>query len=153
MADPRGIQHPQRAIALRSPLLWIERATCWTAERPIRLESEICASKSFGVRWMCPLRRSIDDRSWFRWSETGAVASGDSPRRCRSKFRRAHGRGVQCMPQFETKIPDPLRKNMPELLAPGGVRAPAIYVLLLVFITSAPRMPLDAGKGPPHQQA
>jgi hypothetical protein len=135
MADPRGIQHPQRAIALRSPLLWIERATCWTAQRPIGLVSEIGTSKSFGVRWTCPLRWSIDDGGWFRGAK-------DRIRRSLrrlihlggSKFRRAHGRGVQRMPQFKTEIPDPLRHKEPELLAPGSARTPAVGILFLVFI-------------------
>jgi hypothetical protein len=39
------------------------------------------------------------------------------------------------MPQFETEVPDPLREDLPKLLTPGGMRAPAIRILLLIFIT------------------
>jgi hypothetical protein len=38
------------------------------------------------------------------------------------------------MSQFETEVPDPLRQNEPELLAPRGVRTPAGSRLFLVFI-------------------
>src|SRR6266446_4760610 len=139
MADPRSIQHPERAIALWSPFLRIEGAACWTAERPIRLESEIGAGKSFGVRWMCPLRRSIDDGGWFRgskdWIRHRLHRLHRLTHRYRSKFRRAHRRGMQRMSQFEPDIPDPLSENEPELLAPGRVRTPAVGVLFFVFIS------------------
>lgn len=38
------------------------------------------------------------------------------------------------MPQFNAKVPDPLGKDEPELLAPGGVRAPAVWRLFFVLI-------------------
>jgi len=38
------------------------------------------------------------------------------------------------MTQFQAEVPDPLRENEPKLLAEGGVRTPAIRILLLVFI-------------------
>jgi hypothetical protein len=42
---------------------------------------------------------------------------------------------MEYMPQFETQVPDPLREDLPKLLTPGGMRAPAIRILLLIFIT------------------
>jgi hypothetical protein len=42
---------------------------------------------------------------------------------------------MEYMPQFETEVPDPLREDLPKLLTPGGMRAPAIRILLLIFIT------------------
>jgi hypothetical protein len=39
------------------------------------------------------------------------------------------------MPQFETEVPHPLREDLPELLAPGGMRTPPICVLLLIFVS------------------
>src|SRR5437016_2104153 len=42
---------------------------------------------------------------------------------------------MECMPQFEAQIPDPLRKNEPEFLAPGRMRAPAVRVLFLILIS------------------
>jgi hypothetical protein len=41
---------------------------------------------------------------------------------------------MQDMPQFQAQIPDPLREDLPELLAAGGVRTPAIRILFLVLI-------------------
>jgi hypothetical protein len=38
------------------------------------------------------------------------------------------------MPQFEAEVPDPLRQNEPELLAPGRVRTPVVVVLFVIFI-------------------
>ncbi len=38
------------------------------------------------------------------------------------------------MAQFQAEVPDPLRNHLPALLTPGGVRAPAVGVLFLVFI-------------------
>ena len=52
----------------------------------------------------------------------------------RGKFGRAQGRRFQPMPQFQAEVPHPLRYHLPALLPPGGVTAPAIGVLLLVFI-------------------
>ena len=39
------------------------------------------------------------------------------------------------MPQCEAQIPDPLRKDLPKLLAPGGVRTPAVRLLFLILIS------------------
>ncbi len=63
---------------------------------------------------------------WFRHR---LRASG-----CR-KFGGTHGCGMQCMTQFETEVPGPLCQNEPELLAPGGMRAPAVWLLFLVFVS------------------
>ena len=38
------------------------------------------------------------------------------------------------MPQFEAQVPNPLREDLPDLLPTGGVRTPAIRILLLIFI-------------------
>src|SRR6266581_2980073 len=41
---------------------------------------------------------------------------------------------MQRMPPFEAEVPDPLRQNEPKLLAPGGVRTPAVRILFLILI-------------------
>src|SRR5262249_278045 len=46
----------------------------------------------------------------------------------------AHGRWVQGMDQFESEGRAPLREDQPELLERGGVRAPAVRLLFLVFV-------------------
>src|SRR5450756_2388591 len=59
MANTGGIEHPQRAIPLRSPLLRVERVISRTAQRSIWLQSEIGSSKSFGEGSACPVSRLI----------------------------------------------------------------------------------------------
>ena len=39
------------------------------------------------------------------------------------------------MTQFQTEIPDPLRHDLPALLAAGRVRTPPVGGLFLVFIS------------------
>ena len=51
-----------------------------------------------------------------------------------SKFGGAHRVRVQLMPQFQTKIPDPLAEQLPYLLTPGRVTDPSVGILLLVFV-------------------
>ena len=41
---------------------------------------------------------------------------------------------MERVPQFEAEIPDPLRKNEPKFLAPGGVRTPTVRLLFLILI-------------------
>lgn len=41
------------------------------------------------------------------------------------------------MPQFETQVPDPLRADLPGFLSGGGMRAPAVGILFLVFISQS----------------
>src|SRR5262249_44084700 len=50
------------------------------------------------------------------------------------KFGGAHGRRMKGMAQLQSEVPHPLIHDLPELLASRGVRAPAIRVLLAVFI-------------------
>lgn len=69
MADARSVQHSERAIALGTPLLEIERMVGRTAQGAIRLRSKCGAWKSMRKRDPCPLERTVDDRRWrrFRW--------------------------------------------------------------------------------------
>ena len=66
MADPRGVEHPQRTIALWSALLRIQGPPGRTAQRPIQLEREIGSGKPFGVRWAGPLWRPVGNGGWWR---------------------------------------------------------------------------------------
>src|SRR6266480_518686 len=50
------------------------------------------------------------------------------------KLRETHGRWMQMMTQFKTKVPDPLRENLPELLSIASVGAPTVEVLFFIFI-------------------
>ena len=134
MANPRCIQHSQRAIALWSPLLWIERMIRGTPQRPVWLREKSGTGKASRKRRAGEFRRSIRHRrSGLR--DGGRLDEGLRLTLLgRSKFRCAHGRGMQRMPEFQAQVPDPLREDLPKLLAPGGMRTPPICVLLLVFI-------------------
>src|SRR5713226_5346741 len=52
----------------------------------------------------------------------------------RSKLGDAQGGWFQLMPQFQPEVPDPLRDQLPAFLTPGGMAAPAVGILLVVFI-------------------
>jgi hypothetical protein len=43
VAEPSSIQDAYRAIPLRSPLLRVERLTCWTAQGAVGLWCEVCS--------------------------------------------------------------------------------------------------------------
>jgi hypothetical protein len=47
---------------------------------------------------------------------------------------RAHRVRMKLVPQFEPQVPSPLRDHLPALLSRGRVAAPAVGVLLDVFI-------------------
>jgi len=133
--DASCIQHPVRAITLRSAFLWIQRMMSRTQERPIRLRRKGRSWKAAGKRCACPLRRAIhhrfgrlncggrrDYRCWF-----GNVRRG--------KFRNAHGGGSELLAEFQAKIPQPLANDLPEFLPTGGTGTPPIGLLLHVFIS------------------
>ena len=41
---------------------------------------------------------------------------------------------MERMTQIQAEVPGPLSENEPELLAPGGVTTPAVWLLLFIFI-------------------
>ncbi len=101
MANPRCIQHAQRAIALWSPLLWIERMISRTPQRPVWLRKKSGTGNASRKRRAGEFRRSIRHRR--RGLRDGSRL--DERLRLihlgRSKFRCAHGRGMQRMPKFQ----------------------------------------------------
>src|SRR5207244_771674 len=101
MTDAGSIEHSQGAIAFGSTFLRIEGRSCWTAQRPIGLEREICSGKSFGVGWACPLRRSIGHGGWLRGSRDRIRGQLS-----RCKFGGPQGRSMERMPQFQAQVPD-----------------------------------------------
>ena len=131
MANAGGIEHPHRAIALRSTLLRVEWVIGGTTQRSIRLQSEIGSGKSFGEGSACPLRRPIGDRlirfHWLtRLHRLINLRIGE--------FRQTHAGSRHLLPELQAKIPDPLSDDLPELLPIGRMRNPAIRVLFLIFI-------------------
>ena len=100
MTNACGIQDPQGAIALRAPLLEIERVIGRTAERPVGLRSERGAGKAMGKGGTGPLRWPIDDgrQGCFRWFRL--VSRGSFDFLLGSKFGRTQLRWRELLPQF-----------------------------------------------------
>src|SRR5258706_11082367 len=131
MANAGGIEHPQRAIALRSPLLGVEGVIGGTTQRSIWLQSEIGSGKSFGEGSACPLSRPLADRftRLHRLTHLHRLINLSI-----GEFRHTHAASRHLLPELQAKIPDPLRDDLPELLPRGRMRHPAIWVLFLIFI-------------------
>jgi hypothetical protein len=126
VTDARCIQKAQGAVPFKSSFLGIERVRSRATQRPIGLQRKSRSCKSSRKRRACKLRRAI--RSGLR--RLGRLYGLHRLRSLRTgKLRCTHGRGMERMPQFQTQIPDPLREDEPKLLAPGGVRTPAVRIL------------------------
>src|SRR5262249_8359245 len=62
MANTRGIQEPQRAIAFGTALLEIEGMVSRTPQAPVRLRGKCEAREPMRKRWASPLRWTVRDR-------------------------------------------------------------------------------------------
>jgi len=131
MANAGSIEHPHRAIPLRSTLLRVEWVISRTTQRSIWMQSEIGSGKSFGEGSACPVNRPIRDRCIRCRRFTG----------CRrfinlgiGEFCQTHGGRRQVLPELQAQIPDPLAQDLPELLPTGSMGNPAVRVLLSIFI-------------------
>lgn len=97
MAQAGGIQDTQRAIALRTALLWIEGMIGRATQRPIGLQHKGGTGKAPGKRRMGPVRRSIlHGRARFAgrcWLDERLSLRQVG----RSKFGRAQGLRMQGM--------------------------------------------------------
>ena len=102
----------------------------WTTQGSIRLQGEVVSGKTSHPRGPRPLGRSVRDGRGFVGNGRGKGWGLG-----RSKFRRAHGSGMEAMTQFEAQVPHPLADHLPELLPAGGLGTPAIGLLLLVLIS------------------
>ena len=128
MTNASGINHAHAAIAFRAALLGIERETSRALEGAVWLRSKVLPCDASHTR-DSPHRRLVGNAwlnccAWFcHWLMLSCC-----------EFGGAHGRWVQCMAQAEAEVLGPLREDQPEFLSPGGMRAPAVWLLLLVFI-------------------
>ncbi len=128
-ADPGSIQDAQRAIAFGSTFLGRERVSCGTVQGAIWLRGELLSGKAAHLRRFGPRRGTVGHQS-------RSLASRGGKRRGfgGSKFGGAHGSRMEAMSQFQAQIPHPLANHLPGFLPTGSMRAPAIWVLLLVFV-------------------
>src|SRR5215467_1166958 len=134
MADAHSIQHTQRTIALGTPSLRIEWMVRRATQGSIWLRGKCRAGKAVGKRGTCPLWWAIYDRRYGCLRGFRLVGRGNFGLACRRKFSRAQLGWRELLPQFSSKVPNPLREDLGELLATRGVGVPAIHVLLMVFI-------------------
>src|SRR5258708_3581224 len=137
MANAGGIEHPHRAIALRSTLLRVEWVIGGTTQRSIWLQSEIGSGKSFSEGSARPLSRPIGDRLICFHQRTGLHRLTRLHRLINlsiGQFCQTHGRSRHVLAELQAQIPYPLREDLPELLPTGRMRNPAIGILFLLFI-------------------
>ena len=132
VANAGRIHHAQTSIGLATPLLGVKRLSCWTEERPIRLERKVGSGEATRFPgggaggWTIP-----------RGGRGGGRAGSSLlalRREGRGKFGGVQGRRGEPIAQFQAEVPHPLRDHLPALLPPGRVRAPPIGVLFAVFI-------------------
>ena len=133
-ANAGGIHHAQASISFSAVFVRNQLLASRAPKRPIELASPRPGRKSgllseagSGSRWTIPGRRSGGGRT------SGCLRA--SRWESRSKLGGAHRHRLQLVPQFESDIPDLLADDLPDFLSPGRVAAPAVGVLLAVFIS------------------
>ena len=132
-ANAGGIHHAQASISFSAVFVRNQLLVSRAPKRPIELASKVLAGKAAcfpggsGGRWTIPRRRSGGG-----WT-SGCLRA--SRWESRSKLGGAHRHRLQLVPQFESDIPDPLADDLPGFLSQGCVAAPAVGVLLAVFIS------------------
>jgi hypothetical protein len=134
MADACSIQDPQGAITLGTPFLGIKRVVRRATQGPIRLRSKRRTGKAMGKGGTCELRRAIGNRRRGRLRCFRLVGRGSFDFESRGKLGRAQFGWRELLPQFKSKVPNPLSKDLGKLLTAGGMRVPSVGFLLVIFI-------------------
>lgn len=121
-ADAGRIHHTQAPIAFSASLMGDQRLASRTTERAIRLERNVLTGKAPCFPRRTHVRGSIargGNRVW--WSGRRTLGRADWIR-------------MQLMSQLQAEVPDPLRDDLPALLARCGVACPAVWVEFLIFV-------------------
>src|SRR5258708_19636573 len=116
MANAGGIEHPHRAIALRSTLLRVEWVIGGTTQRSIWLQSEIGSGKSFGEGSARPLSRPIGDRLICFHQRTGLHRLTRLHRLSNltiGQFCQTQGRSRHLLTKLQPPIPNPFPAESP----------------------------------------
>ena len=119
------IDDPQASMCFAARFAWKEGLACRTLHRPIGLEGKSLPSEA-------PRFPGPSDHRWAIASSRHlpTCSLGHSAR----KLGGARLRRAEPMTQLQPEVPDPLIDDLPDFLSGGGMRAPAIRVLFLVFI-------------------
>jgi hypothetical protein len=126
VADAGAVEDAQTAIRFVALLGGTQRLALWTQQHAAGLEREILSREPSRFPGQGERRLLIAlCRSWL------CSGRGDSG----SKFGGAQRRRSEDMTQFETEIPHPLTDHLPDFLPGGRVTAPAVGILLLVFVS------------------
>lgn len=124
-ANASRIRHAQTPIGFSASFVGRKPLVGRATQRAIGLEGKVLPREAAGFPGQTHLGRSIArGGSGMRWDGGQGW----------SEFGGTHGIRVKLMAQFQTQVPHPLRKDLPELLAQRRVRTPAIWILLQVFI-------------------
>lgn len=125
LANARCIDQTETAVAFSSLFGCRKRLPSRTMQRSIWLQHKVAPREAV----------AFEGQRHLGWR----IACG---RRCvrlcrwkgRRKFRGAEWLRLKLMPHLETEVPNPLTDDLPELLTQSLVRAPAIRILLQVFV-------------------
>src|SRR5712691_5383592 len=115
------VDDAQTVSLFTAPFAWQEPLVCRATHRSIGLEGKGFSREAPGFPSSSNHRRSVALR---------LLTLGGS----RSKLRSSYRGWAELMAQLQAEIPEPLRDDLPALLAARGVRAPTVRLLLLVFI-------------------
>jgi len=127
------IDDPQAPICFAALFARKQGLACWARYRPIGLEDKSLPTEAPRLPGSCDHRRAIASRK-----PLPACSLGHSFR----KLGGARLRRAELMTQLQPEGRDPLIDDLPRFLSGGGMRAPAIRVLFLVFISKRGRVML-----------
>lgn len=129
IADPSAGEDAQTAIRFPALLGGTQRLAFWTVQHAVGLEGEIVPREAPSLPRQSNGRRAVALHRWLLGSGLWRFCHG------RGKLGGAQRLWLELMAQFESEVPGPLRHDVPGFLPPGRVRAPAVRVLLSVFIS------------------
>src|SRR6266496_1371838 len=127
--DTGSVDHTQAPIGFPTPLVSGQLLPGGTAQRAIWLKGKVATREATRLPGRGDLGGSI---ALHRRNQVGSRSLPSEV--SRSKLGGAYGIREQVMAQLQPQVPGPLADNLPAFLAPGGMTAPTIRILLTIFI-------------------
>lgn len=124
LANASGIHEAQDASTFAASLLHKEGGSGWATQGPIGFSGKVLSREAPTFPGQGHHRLDIAKHRLRRVGSLLLRRQGS-----RGKLGRAHRLRLKLMPQLQADIPDPLRDDLPALLAQRGMRTPAIRVL------------------------